>query len=131
MTLVKFDGLGGMEVKEMGEKKVEHSPLPWKRATAMCIAPNNNEGHIEGPNGELVCRCATCEVHRVDGRIIVDEQTRDANAAFICHCVNNHAALVEALKEIKGQCESDTLSRDTKSAVWSTARAALEKAGEL
>lgn len=59
--------------------KTQHTPTPWK-------LNKEKSGQIENSNGYIIAQA-------------YQNKTED-NAKHIVHCVNNHAALVEALERI-------------------------------
>lgn len=77
---------------------VPHSPLPW------CVAPY--PGHVSVV-GEP--RLVASTRGYMDSRDSGSMDTNDANAAFIVRAVNNHDALLAALKAVTERME---LTRD-------------------
>lgn len=91
------------------------TPLPW------CVEVVGTGGSHDNPRD-------LAEVKSVDGRALVAELLWAEDAALIVQAVNNHATLVEALREVM-----DCHRRDATQAGWVAAidkcRRAIEAAG--
>lgn len=91
----------------------DHTSTPWQLCHHLQSAEKDASckcgyrGGIWGGEGEvLVCEMGNCNRH--EGHDMVDtgdRPTQLANAAFIVKAVNNHAALVEALKLARARIE--------------------------
>lgn len=94
----------------------EHTPLPWqiKRGATM--------GVIVNQDGEQVAAALSDAVKSSD--------ERDANAELIVRAVNNHDALVKALRDLVAACNTYD---DTPDSTLNAARYvnAQERAGKL
>jgi hypothetical protein len=85
--------------REEGEAVMaEHSPTPWRVDPDFCSDIQDNEGN------EIGCVLSSVDLGGewlINGQIPLDEDTRDANAAFIVKAVNSYDALKEALVEAR------------------------------
>lgn len=71
-----------------------HTPTPW-------------EAWPDGPENRLGYRIAQPGPNVVLARVDWKALNKEANAAFIIRAVNNHDALVEALRELLGGIEAE------------------------
>lgn len=70
------------------ESGAEHTPLPWSRSEAIAVTPSMRAWILRADDihlGSPIC-------------IIPLGVGGKANSSFICRAVNNHEALLEALK---------------------------------
>ena len=82
--------------------KPKHSPTPWEFEEIKTF----NLHHVDDAKGQSIC-----DMYFKTGRDNYPEFHRkanaEANAKHIVHCVNNHDALVEALRDIAGLNDVD------------------------
>jgi citrate lyase beta subunit len=77
----------------------EHTPTPWKVITEDISLIESVTLAADG--------CSYIVAHCLDGATSqVNEDTREANAAFIVKAVNSHDALVKALENAKAALET-------------------------
>lgn len=68
----------------------KHTPTPW-------VSPSRCVGiYAPDRNGEMIASTGNSDLKRYPP---FPQDECEANAAFIVHAVNNHAALVEALRD--------------------------------
>jgi hypothetical protein len=88
-----------------GMKTPSHTPTPWMR---------NGAGISTESSSASLCVCAGVEGQE--------------NAAFIVRAVNSHQELMEALKNVRLELESETMCPKTKR-LWAYVDQAIVKAG--
>ena len=83
----------------------EHTPTPWRL----------EEGRrIFALDLVSVAYCGTGAAFIRDGGYSISQDEADANAAFIVHCVNSHAALVAEVKAWRRTAEADDAMRSNR-----------------
>lgn len=73
----------------------QHTPTPWQIGKYKSVVSDSPVPEIIGSN----------DIYRYGGHMICESVTAD-NAAYIVKCVNNHVALVEALRSAVATIEN-------------------------
>ena len=93
---------------------MKHTPVPWK-------VGNTNNGVFVSAEAEpgYFLEMRPCSRHHIDRQLV--------NAKHLVHCVNNHDAMLEALKDILVIIDTGGDARDYRNQI----AAALRQAGEI